>query len=431
MLDRRVLVGVGVLVLLVIGVALYVTSGSRTASAAVVIYEPPLVPGPNPFTAPADVVFQPALTSGGAATPEPRQAGNVAPTDTPTPLSGTPLSGAGTFGGTGVNTVCDRELLIRSLSADARRKAAWAGALGIGAEAADGYIRTLRPVTLARDLRVTNHAFRDGRAEPFQAILPAGTAALVDEGGKVVARCRCGNPLLEPMRVGAATCRNCPSGYQPPLPLEPGEAPLVVVVINPPPVSAPPAPVASPSPSPSPRPTPAPTPSPTATPSPSPAPSPTPSPMPTPTPPPLVRNLAAGAAVQASSVFGGNQFPAALGVDGNVTTSWFSAGPGAGGVTTYTITLPASATVTRLEFVGNERHSTVSFRTGFGFRSWSIDLLDAEGGVLASVQSRGSGTQSQDHDLDPVDGVARVRFTGRGHEAPDCGGFAELRVLGY
>lgn len=61
------------------------------------------------------------------------------------------------------------------------------------------YIQGLKPVTLIQDTRVTNHTYESGAAVPFQAILQAGTAVLVNDKGVPVARCRCGNPLLEPI----------------------------------------------------------------------------------------------------------------------------------------------------------------------------------------------------------------------------------------
>ena len=78
------------------------------------------------------------------------------------------------------------------------------------------YIRGLRSVTLTRDTRVTNHSFVGERAVGFQAILQAGTAVLVDEKGVPVVRCRCGNPLLEPVYIKTAKCFGCPANYKPP-----------------------------------------------------------------------------------------------------------------------------------------------------------------------------------------------------------------------
>ena len=67
---------------------------------------------------------------------------------------------------------------------------------------------------------MTNHSFVDGRAVAFQSILQAGTAVLVDKDGVPVARCRCGNPLLEPIFIKAADCFGCPPNYEPPPPCE-------------------------------------------------------------------------------------------------------------------------------------------------------------------------------------------------------------------
>src|SRR5919107_181154 len=111
--------------------------------------------------------------------------------------------GAGPFGGSGSDLVCDRDLLIESLKARPERLVEWARVLGVKPtiKAVGTYITKLHPVTLTRDTRVTNHSFVNGRAVGFQAILAAGTAVLVDDYGNPVVRCRCGNPLLKPVFV--------------------------------------------------------------------------------------------------------------------------------------------------------------------------------------------------------------------------------------
>jgi hypothetical protein len=63
------------------------------------------------------------------------------------------------------------------------------------------FLDALTPVRLRYDTRVTNHGFRDGEARPFQAILQAGTAVLVDRHGVPRNRCSCGNPLTEPSSI--------------------------------------------------------------------------------------------------------------------------------------------------------------------------------------------------------------------------------------
>jgi Domain of unknown function (DUF6777) len=184
-----------VLLLAVAGgvVALLTLGGEEEAKAQTVQFEPPDKAGDHPFTPPAD-------RSG------PKRVD----------------VGSGPFGGTGSDLVCDRELLIRSLKARPDRMREWARVLGVAPtdKAVAAYIRRLRPVTLTRDTRVTNHTFVDGRAVAFQSILQAGTAVLVDEDGVPVARCRCGNPLLKPIYIAEAVCIGCPPNYRPPPPCE-------------------------------------------------------------------------------------------------------------------------------------------------------------------------------------------------------------------
>ena len=126
--------------------------------------------------------------------------------------------GAGPFGGTGSDLVCDRDLLIRSLKARPERLAEWARVLGVKQtiKAVGAYITKLHPVTLTRDTRVTNHSFVNGLAVGFQSILAAGTSVLVDDYGNPVVRCRCGNPLLKPIFIATASCVGCPPRYTPP-----------------------------------------------------------------------------------------------------------------------------------------------------------------------------------------------------------------------
>lgn len=153
-------------------------------------FQEPEDPGPEPFTEPADV---------------------EGPEEVPLPQSGP-------FGGSGSDKVCDRDKLIRYLKENPDRLREWARVVGVKPtySAVSKYIAKLHPVTLARDTQVTNHSFKDGRAVPFQAILQAGTAVLVDKHGRPVARCRCGNPLAEPVFEKTARCTGCPAGYKPP-----------------------------------------------------------------------------------------------------------------------------------------------------------------------------------------------------------------------
>jgi hypothetical protein len=165
-----------------------------TSKAQTVRFQEPTSNGPDPFTKPADVRGEQKVAVG-----------------------------SGPFGGTGSDLVCDRELLIRSLRARPDRLREWARVLSVEPTEAKvaSYIRGLRPVTLTRDTRVTNHSFVGSRAAGYQAILQAGTAVLVDSRGIPVARCRCGNPLLEPIFIRTARCLGCPPRYKPPPPCDP------------------------------------------------------------------------------------------------------------------------------------------------------------------------------------------------------------------
>ena len=187
--------------------------------------------GSDPFTAPADVRAKAAAAAlgggAGGGAQGPPQAGSEA-----APVGGGESQGAkepeeGTFGGTGSNRVCDREKLIKSLVAKPERLRAWARVLKVEPtrEAVAAYIRKLRPMNVTRDTPVTNHRFAGGKAVPYQAIMQKGTAVLVDKDGKTVVRCRCGNPLTEPLELDEQVkCINCPSDYRPPPPCEPGDA---------------------------------------------------------------------------------------------------------------------------------------------------------------------------------------------------------------
>ncbi|MEA2169981.1 MAG: hypothetical protein QOF76_3281 [Solirubrobacteraceae bacterium] len=188
--------------LLIAGIAtavILLVGGSDEAKAQTVRFQQPVDVGPDPF------IDKPADKPG-------KKKVKITP-------SSPEQVGAGPFGGTGSDLVCDRDLLIKSLKARPERLAAWAQVLGIEPtiKAVGNYIAKLHPVTLTRDTRVTNHSFVDGQGvTAFQSILAAGTAVLVDDYGNPVARCRCGNPLTKPVYIPQAVCLYCPPRYQPP-----------------------------------------------------------------------------------------------------------------------------------------------------------------------------------------------------------------------
>jgi uncharacterized protein DUF6777 len=178
-LNPKALIAIGVAVAIGVGVLIgvLVAGGDDNEGEA---EEVQLVsasePGENPFTPP------------------------VAP-ETPPPTTIAPPQGP--FGGTGDNTLCDRETIITFLTdpANAAQAREWARVLSIQVADIPTYVRNLIPTTTTSDIRITNHTFENGKAVAFQAVLESGTAVLVDTYGKPVVRCRCGNPLLPPREV--------------------------------------------------------------------------------------------------------------------------------------------------------------------------------------------------------------------------------------
>jgi hypothetical protein len=159
--------------------------------------------GPAPFT--------PSLQSDDGAGSTSSSTSTSASTTTTTQAAGGGTGGdgdrgrraQGPFGGTGDNRLCDRELLVEFLTDGDNRAIAreWARVVGVRVEDIPAFVRDLVPTTLTADARVTNHRWDGRRAVPYQAVLQAGTAVLVDTRGELVARCRCGNPLLPPVEV--------------------------------------------------------------------------------------------------------------------------------------------------------------------------------------------------------------------------------------
>jgi hypothetical protein len=216
-------------------------SGGGQAQADSVRFQNVRDVGPEPFTEPAESTSEGGNASagdgagagsgsGGGEGASPDEGQSEPETDTEPPDDGqtTDEGGGdepepGTFGGTGKNRACDREKLIRELTADPEKLREWAEVVGIEADERKvaEYVRELRPVELTQDTQVTNHRYSGGGAEPYQAILEKGTAVLVDKDGKPVTRCRCGNPLAEPVELEQEVqCIDCPPNYQPPPPCD-------------------------------------------------------------------------------------------------------------------------------------------------------------------------------------------------------------------
>lgn len=114
-------------------------------------------------------------------------------------LSGELDGGApGLYGGTRDAGHCDKAQLVDFLKKPANRNKAkaWADAEKLGGPGEiGGFVKKLTPVLLRADTLVKNHDFRKGKAKAFDALLEAGIAVLVDQLGKPVVQCSCGNPL--------------------------------------------------------------------------------------------------------------------------------------------------------------------------------------------------------------------------------------------
>ncbi|MBL3671741.1 hypothetical protein JL475_39065 [Streptomyces sp. M2CJ-2] len=141
-----------------------------------------------------------------------------APPDTPPPKTSAPSTGPsspanaveavsggepGLYGGTRNVSSCDVEQQITFLREVPAKSEAFASVADVEPSEVPSYLRSLTPLRLRLDTRVTNHGYRDGAATDYQAVLQAGTAVLVDDRGVPRVRCACGNPLTEPVEQAA------------------------------------------------------------------------------------------------------------------------------------------------------------------------------------------------------------------------------------
>ncbi len=176
-----------VLVLLVASL-LRTSSDTSTEGAQPVVLESVGASGPAPFT--NSVSSSPATDSAGDDVVVSRTTvGDIEQADGATP---------GLYGGTGASDACDVGQLIEFLANNPDKSTAFASAAQIPASDLPTYLSQLLPVVLVTDTWVTNHGYESGQATPFQAVLEAGTAVLIDNTGAPRVRCACGNPLLAP-----------------------------------------------------------------------------------------------------------------------------------------------------------------------------------------------------------------------------------------
>ncbi|GAA4891291.1 DUF6777 domain-containing protein [Streptomyces coeruleoprunus] len=189
--------------------------GDRSAPAAPagpageILLQPAAAQGPHPFT--ASTVLTSDIAPGDRPSAGPR--GVPGPGAGPAEHLLRTVDGAtpGLYGGTQSLASCDVPQQVGFLTADRAKERAFAQAAGINPADLAGWMGDLTPVMLRADTRVTGHGYRDGAAVPFQAVLQAGTAVLVDRYGAPRVRCACGNPLRSPVTgVGAAVHKGKP-----------------------------------------------------------------------------------------------------------------------------------------------------------------------------------------------------------------------------
>jgi len=110
----------------------------------------------------------------------------------------------GLYGGTRSDT-CNAQGIRTYLETNPEKAQAWATAVNLPPAQVGPFLTSLTPVSLRTDTAVTNHGFKEGVATPFQSVLQAGTAVLVDPQGLPRVRCYCGNPLGEPNQQTSAS----------------------------------------------------------------------------------------------------------------------------------------------------------------------------------------------------------------------------------
>ncbi|MFD5403533.1 DUF6777 domain-containing protein [Streptomyces griseorubiginosus] len=103
----------------------------------------------------------------------------------------------GLYGGSKQPTICDVAALERFLTDPGNhdKAQAWADVLNIRTDGIPEYLDRLTPVLLRHDTLVQNHDYKKGKAVPYNSLLQAGIAILVDEQGLPAVKCSCGNPL--------------------------------------------------------------------------------------------------------------------------------------------------------------------------------------------------------------------------------------------
>lgn len=191
-LERKVLKAT---IAWIVAVALLYGCSTSGAAAADVALESATSPGADPFTSSL------AVTPASELSTEVRAVGLDGPASSAgasAEVGSVEGTAPGLYGGSGDQAVCDARRLVEFLQDDDAKAEAWASTLGIPVASIPEYVTGLTGVFLTADTAVTNHGFKAGLADPFPAVLEAGTAVMVDDTGAPIVRCGCGNPLTPP-----------------------------------------------------------------------------------------------------------------------------------------------------------------------------------------------------------------------------------------
>ncbi|MFH9011931.1 DUF6777 domain-containing protein [Streptomyces sp. NPDC017943] len=181
-------------------------AGTSTSSGEVFL-EPAADTGPDPFT------DSTADEKSSASPVPPTRASESAGPNT---LPGVKGDAPGLYGGTRNVAACDVEKQITFFEQDPDKERAFASVVHKEPSDVPAYLRSLTPVQLRMDTRVTNHGYNGGTPTTYQAVLQAGTAVLVDDRGVPRVRCACGNPLDLPVaQKNAKTTGEAWPGYSP------------------------------------------------------------------------------------------------------------------------------------------------------------------------------------------------------------------------
>ncbi|WUC38775.1 hypothetical protein OG956_33325 [Streptomyces sp. NBC_00557] len=178
----------------VLAVVLTRSGGGSSAKGGEVFLQSANSSGEDPFT---------ESTARQSSAPPPPSA-SAAPSGPANAVQGVDGAAPGLYGGTKSTPACDVEKQIRFFRSDPAKEKAFASVAGVQSSGVPAYLRSLTPVQLRVDTRVTNHGYRDGAPTSYQSVLQAGTAVLVDSHGVPRVRCACGNPLTSPVAQKAA-----------------------------------------------------------------------------------------------------------------------------------------------------------------------------------------------------------------------------------